>query len=1311
MSWTPLRSTNASTSRFSTKPHNGITKKNGKENHFLTPQRTPRYMSNRAETLCTARKSDATTKPESPNLSKKSSTFRTPLSATPTRKDSVSSSHNGTPECFNKVEFDTPCTPRMRRGSYRSSVSGTPSRSSVSGTPSRCEDSVDLDGFSVTVAVRVRPFSKKEVEDRDVKCVVSMDGNETKVKARGSQVNSFCYDHCFWSFDSVHGNFSGQDTVYEQLGVPLLDNAFEGFNTCLFAYGQTGSGKSYTIMGYDNEVGVIPRFSRDLFRRIEDPQEPNVSFAIEISFFEIYNEKIHDLLAAGTNAEKKTKLRVREHPSMGPYVEGLSTFAAKSFGDISMWIEVGNKQRATASTGMNDKSSRSHSVFTIVLTKTKTEYVEKEKHQHNTTSKINLVDLAGSERSSTANTTGDRLKEGANINQSLMTLGKVISHLCDRSQHKRKKAFIPYRDSVLTWLLKESLGGNSKTAMIATISPANTHIEETLSTLRYAKQARSIINLPKINEDPTAKLVRELRAEIERLKLNPIPFGSPFGDERKAEMSSLKQMLADSERNMAEMAKTWQEKLLESERRRMEEIAEMEKCGVSFKVNNKLPNLVNLNEDPQLSEVLIYLLREGETRIGQGKEKTRRRSILLSGALVAENHCLITNNDCEVHVEPQGIAPTYVNGVSIKRSTVLHHGDRLVIGDHYFRFNHPLQVDCTRSPHPEMQNASFEFARNELVAKQTAKLEAELEAVKLENRQTLLKEIQMAKAAAQEDLEEQKGMYERKLSQLSSQLKHHSRQHDTESQCKEKAEKRIEQLQQQNRILEHQVATNKKRAELETNQVAMVTQKGFEEHKDHHTRILLDLERQKQKMERSLRRLQESKAAREEAVHETNHIGSNVRSRHDLLRLSVWLQEANNISDRLIKHTVFSRHNSTTDEEDENDSVNAPESSSTRIKVTNTKLGIFTVWSLTKFEQKLVQMRQLYEDGNDDSESDGEEIFYDSHDKWIKDFILASPIVHGQRVASSSSSVCSPWPLARLRGLTVSCSSAPSSRPGSSASLQGNFSPLPSEWVMPVTNLPVLCMESLKLVLAKISQHGTREESFADKLLSAMSRIHAATSAVQQHRCNNDEAFSSQGDDHTTDPNQALLQATIAMNELSSVATLWCSHLAELDCSLVRDFTEQIQDSCRKVASHLSKMMQGCEGDIESMVTEAHTQTTQCLIFMARIIGELSIATDTKVTTFDLEAEMQTMVVEDLKQGFVSGSDAFIDKMLQGGIKGMLDCEGRLQIVLTQDGQLSQRVHPHHLNGPLSAHTHMTVLGCESPEKPVCMSLVILKYD
>uniref|UniRef100_A0A3B5L9S1 Kinesin-like protein n=1 Tax=Xiphophorus couchianus TaxID=32473 RepID=A0A3B5L9S1_9TELE len=329
-----------------------------------------------------------------------------------------------------------------------------------------------MENSAVTVAVRVRPFSAREKAEKATQ-VIFMNGQETNVQHPESrQSYSFTYDFSFCSVDGDDPTFASQKTVYKTLARPLLQRAFEGFNTCLFAYGQTGSGKSYTMMGFEEEAGVIPRFCQELFMKLASMEDE--------------------------------ELRVREHPVHGPYVA-----------ELSGWLELGNKQRATAATGMNDKSSRSHSVFTLVMTQTKVHnsVFTGEEHDHSISSRINLVDLAGSERCRTAQTSGERLREGASINKSLLTLGKVISALSEQVL-TRKKVFIPYRESVLTWLLKESLGGNSKTAMIATVSPAGTNVEESLSTLRYAQQARTIINVAKVNEDTSAKLIRALRGAL-----------------------------------------------------------------------------------------------------------------------------------------------------------------------------------------------------------------------------------------------------------------------------------------------------------------------------------------------------------------------------------------------------------------------------------------------------------------------------------------------------------------------------------------------------------------------------------------------------------------------------------------------------------------------------------------------------------------------------------------------------------------------------------------------------------------------------
>lgn len=242
----------------------------------------------------------------------------------------------------------------------------------------------------------------------------------------------------------------------------------------------SGSGKSYTMMGSQDNKGIIPRLCDELFYSISSKQTPDLSYKVEVSYMEIYNEKVHDLLDPKPN---KQSLKVREHNVLGPYVDGLSQLAVSSFEDIDNLMTEGNKSRTVAATNMNAESSRSHAVFSVVLTQTITD--QKSGVTGEKASRMSLVDLAGSERAVKTGAVGDRLKEGSNINKSLTTLGLVISKLADSSSGKnRNDKFVPYRDSVLTWLLKDNLGGNSKTVMVATISPAADNYEETLSTLR-----------------------------------------------------------------------------------------------------------------------------------------------------------------------------------------------------------------------------------------------------------------------------------------------------------------------------------------------------------------------------------------------------------------------------------------------------------------------------------------------------------------------------------------------------------------------------------------------------------------------------------------------------------------------------------------------------------------------------------------------------------------------------------------------------------------------------------------------------------
>ena len=321
----------------------------------------------------------------------------------------------------------------------------------------------------VKVAIRVRPFNRREI-DLGTLCVVEVNDNQICLKNPSSipisssknmngdtnrNVKQFAFDNCFWSFDERDAHFATQEKVYHELGLPVLESSFQGYNACIFAYGQTGSGKSYTMMGSPNNKGLIPRLCDGIFERIAGTKDPNVSFKVEVSYMEIYNEKVHDLLDP---RGLKQNLRVREHNILGPYVDGLSKLAVSSFEQIDNLMTEGNKSRTVAATNMNSESSRSHAVFTITLTCLTFDAdagVTGEK-----VSKMSLVDLAGSERAVKTGAMGDRLKEGSNINKSLTTLGLVISKLADASSGKSKsEQFVPYRDSVLTWLLKDNLGG------------------------------------------------------------------------------------------------------------------------------------------------------------------------------------------------------------------------------------------------------------------------------------------------------------------------------------------------------------------------------------------------------------------------------------------------------------------------------------------------------------------------------------------------------------------------------------------------------------------------------------------------------------------------------------------------------------------------------------------------------------------------------------------------------------------------------------------------------------------------------------
>ncbi|XP_010626395.1 kinesin-like protein KIF1B isoform X8 [Fukomys damarensis] len=718
-----------------------------------------------------------------------------------------------------------------------------------------------MSGASVKVAVRVRPFNSRETS-KESKCIIQMQGSSTSIinpKNPKEAPKSFSFDYSYWSHTSPEDPcFASQNRVYNDIGKEMLLHAFEGYNVCIFAYGQTGAGKSYTMMGKQEEsqAGIIPQLCEELFEKISDNCNEEMSYSVEVSYMEIYCERVRDLL----NPKNKGNLRVREHPLLGPYVEDLSKLAVTSYTDIADLMDAGNKARTVAATNMNETSSRSHAVFTIVFTQ--------KKHDSETNlstekvSKISLVDLAGSERADSTGAKGTRLKEGANINKSLTTLGKVISALAEvdnctsKSKKKKKTDFIPYRDSVLTWLLRENLGGNSRTAMVAALSPADINYDETLSTLRYADRAKQIKCNAVINEDPNAKLVRELKEEVTRLKdllraqglgdiidIDPLiddysgsggkylkdfqnnkhryllasenqrpgnfstaPMGSLTSSPSSCSLSSQVgltsvssiqerimstpggeeaiERLKESEKIIAELNETWEEKLRKTEAIRMEREALLAEMGVAIREDGgtlgvfspkKTPHLVNLNEDPLMSECLLYYIKDGITRVGQA-DADRRQDIVLSGAHIKEEHCIFRSersNSGEVIVtlEPCERSETYVNGKRVAQPVQLRSGNRIIMGkNHVFRFNHPEQARAEREKTPSAETPSepvdWTFAQRELLEKQGIDMKQEMEK-RLQEMEILYKK---EKEEADLLLEQQRLDYESKLQALQKQV-------------------------------------------------------------------------------------------------------------------------------------------------------------------------------------------------------------------------------------------------------------------------------------------------------------------------------------------------------------------------------------------------------------------------------------------------------------------------------------------------------------------------------------------------------------
>ncbi|XP_031449869.1 chromosome-associated kinesin KIF4A isoform X2 [Phasianus colchicus] len=359
-------------------------------------------------------------------------------------------------------------------------------------------------GIPVRVALRCRPLVPKETSEGCQMCLSFVPGEPQVIVGSNK---AFTYDYVF--DPSVE-----QEEVFNTAVAPLVRDIFKGYNATVLAYGQTGSGKTYSMGGtytasqeHDPSMGVIPRVIKLLFK--EKEQRQDWEFVLKVSYLEIYNEDILDLLCS--SRERSSQISIREDPKEGIKIVGLTERNVACAQDTVSCLEQGNNSRTVASTAMNSQSSRSHAIFTICID-------QKKKNDKNSSfhSKLHLVDLAGSERQKKTKAEGDRLKEGININRGLLCLGNVISAL---GEENKKGGFVPYRDSKLTRLLQDSLGGNSHTLMIACVSPADSNLEETLNTLRYADRARKIKNKPIVNVDPQAAELHHLKQQVQQLQV------------------------------------------------------------------------------------------------------------------------------------------------------------------------------------------------------------------------------------------------------------------------------------------------------------------------------------------------------------------------------------------------------------------------------------------------------------------------------------------------------------------------------------------------------------------------------------------------------------------------------------------------------------------------------------------------------------------------------------------------------------------------------------------------------------------------
>eukprot|EP00435_Cladocopium_sp_Y103_P067299 s69_g29.t2 len=566
-------------------------------------------------------------------------------------------------------------------------------------------------GEAVVVGVRVRPFNDRE-QNLDAVLCIDMEGPTTRIRNIDTgDEKTFTFDESFWS----HDGFEDDGTGYLR---PVPGSLTPLAKEFLTTHGMAG--KSYSMVGYGYNKGIVPISCEEIFSRIGNEKDPEKRYEVTVSMIEIYNEAIQDLLI-DVGLRPKKGLEVRESKALGIYIDGVIKRPVENYEAIETTIEEATNHRTVGSTLMNATSSRAHTVQLIEF--------KAVTNGSATVSMINLVDLAGSEKAAQT------------------ALWEMIEKLADRGSEKKKNVLIPYRDSKLTRLLQNALGGSSKTIMICALSPASSNHEETLSTLRYADRAKKIKNVAVPNENPQERLMRELREENEKLrKMFEAMQGGvmPDADSIK-EMGLAQQEIAAMEGALAEFNKSWEEKVAES--REQQEAARLRRSSITPGFSSLQPMMVNLNEDKTLAGRVRFVFSPGRNLIGglgdesdsdsssseseksedqsssssdsdsskskeaQTIEEDEQPTILL-GEGVARHHAVVFNEMdlCSIYAaSEEGLQSTFVNGKSLKQlfraqgieekkgicrqvekpkitGIELSHADTLVFGRHFFVF-------------------------------------------------------------------------------------------------------------------------------------------------------------------------------------------------------------------------------------------------------------------------------------------------------------------------------------------------------------------------------------------------------------------------------------------------------------------------------------------------------------------------------------------------------------------------------------------------------------------------------------------------